>query len=1230
MPKSQTSNQNVETETETRPRSRRMFWLICLAIFAAVLFFLPAILLNSPLKQTAINYATADIEGTVQVGGISAGWFSPIEINDLVIKATDGTDVVSVSSIQTSKNLIGLASGSDYGTIKVVQPTIDLKIRPDGSNLEDVLVNFLAPAPEAQPNSENKNASSSLPKVRLEIVEGVARMQCDTLEKTGLIEKINSVIECMNGDAPLVANAQMTCSMDQQVGNVTLAAVADNGQQEFTGKSFAAQFKTEQLPVASLVPVLTRALGPVNAAGTIDSDGAITFDTTSNEIALNISNFTANEIAFVAPELIGQDQFVARSIQAAGELQANSMLVYANQFRAESEFARLNANGKFDVEQLMELANGGKLPDTGFQLDAAIDLAQVTAMLPETTHMRDGVKMNSGVLQVTANTRNEGDAQRMVVNAETANVNFVVDGQNIVWNKPLRIVGVAGTNNGQLMLEDFQLQSDFLTATGFAGFDRGRMKVEGDLQKVTSQLQQVMDLGGTQVAGLINGEMGWQLASGIENFQSGVDLPVGLQGRFNIQNPMFEMPGLNRWNEEQMILAFTGNAITNSNGKVAINNAAFELQMGGEHATGELNEPIADLWSADKYQFQCEATGSMAKWIAQGRNFVEFPEFICDGNMNGTFLFTLNQSTARLNQIKLDATDFIFNGFAMDIREPKMSMRGHLKYHLASGNLQFLKTQLATASVSANTDELTLDMSRKILADGELTFRADANRASQWLGLSKPGDSIRWDGDAKGKIAFNSEQDLLGGDLNAQIENFVVVQPTTVANKTGTQTVSNQTSYAEVWREADVQLVSKIALTDDFDNLLLNELNLKSKMADLKLDGRINQLSTTMLADLQGQWNVDWENLNQLVNEMAGEVAEFQGQGWQPIAFRGPLYDANSQYAWIPNQLQAVASVNWDLAEIMNLPLGSSNVEIRLDQSLATISSQGNSNIIDKFFQLQPVVDLRSADPVLHLRQGNLLEQFEIGQQDSRTWLKYAAPLIADATSAQGQVSATVEGAAVPLFDPMKASARGALDIHNLTVGAGPLVQQLIPMIDQIKSIIKPEGSSMQDQSNWMQLPQQTLPFAVQEGRVHHEGFRLTYKDIVIETQGSVGFDQTINLVANIPILEEWVGSNQFLSRLVGKSISIPIQGTLSKPQLDRRAIAQFTQQLVRESAMGAVNDRVQQETAKLQEKYGSKIQGEVNRFQEDVNGKLKSQFEDKVQSELRNGLNKLFGGDKK
>ena len=50
-------------------------------------------------------------------------------------------------------------------------------------------------------------------------------------------------------------------------------------------------------------------------------------------------------------------------------------------------------------------------------------------------------------------------------------------------------------------------------------------------------------------------------------------------------------------------------------------------------------------------------------------------------------------------------------------------------------------------------------------------------------------------------------------------------------------------------------------------------------------------------------------------------------------------------------------------------------------------------------------------------------------------------------------------------------------------------------MVDQVKVLFKP-GSSLQtkDHSTWIRMSEQTIPIAIQDQRVYHDGLTMTYK----------------------------------------------------------------------------------------------------------------------------------------
>ncbi len=159
---------------------------------------------------------------------------------------------------------------------------------------------------------------------------------------------------------------------------------------------------------------------------------------------------------------------------------------------------------------------------------------------------------------------------------------------------------------------------------------------------------------------------------------------------------------------------------------------------------------------------------------------------------------------------------------------------------------------------------------------------------------------------------------------------------------------------------------------------------------------------------------------------------------------------------------------------------------------------------------------------------------------------------------------------------------------------------------------------------------------------------------MTIKTRGSVGFDQSLNLVAEIPIADDWIAGKSYLAGLKGQSLSIPIGGTVSKPQLDKQAIQQLSTQLVKQAAGNAINQAIGDKITPKVNEYQNQINNEINKFQgkigeklggslfpqgsapppanngaAPVNGNSQPDLGQQLEGELLKGIGNLFGGGK-
>ena len=328
------------------------------------------------------------------------------------------------------------------------------------------------------------------------------------------------------------------------------------------------------------------------------------------------------------------------------------------------------------------------------------------------------------------------------------------------------------------------------------------------------------------------------------------------------------------------------------------------------------------------------------------------------------------------------------------------------------------------------------------------------------------------------------------------------------------------------------------------------------------------------------------------------------------------------------------------------MPVGPGQIQIDLQQGVANIQTNEIS-FSNGTVQLKPQIDLRSPEPVLFLPAGQIVNRVALTPETARSWLAYVAPLAADATSAQGTFSLASQGAQVPLMDPLKAKAQGELTLSNIVIGAGPTAEKLLATATQLRTLIDPESAAKQrDLKTWLTLEEQTVPVAIENGRVFHDGIRISHKDVIVETRGSVGLDQSLDLIAEIPIADDWIEGKDHLAGLRGQKISIPVTGTASAPKLDLSAINQVSRQLIQQAANGAVNkfigdkvapkvteyqnqinDRVSKEAGKLQNKFQNQIQNKLlEKIAPQPTPSSGGSTENNLQGELLKGLGNLFG----
>jgi hypothetical protein len=178
-----------------------------------------------------------------------------------------------------------------------------------------------------------------------------------------------------------------------------------------------------------------------------------------------------------------------------------------------------------------------------------------------------------------------------------------------------------------------------------------------------------------------------------------------------------------------------------------------------------------------------------------------------------------------------------------------------------------------------------------------------------------------------------------------------------------------------------------------------------------------------------------------------------------------------------------------------------------------------------------------------------------------------------------------ISGARIPLAAPALAEASGVVVIERARVQPGPVAQQLLSTFREASKLANaqtPSLSFLEEGNNWLEIQQQQVEFQMTQGRIYHRNLAMSLGNVAVQTSGWVGTDQTMSVVAQIPINDDWIANEPLLAGLRGQMIQIPIYGTLSRPQLDRRAFAQLSQQIIGSTAERFLHSELEKGLKKL------------------------------------------------
>ena len=1184
------------------PKSRKPFVFVIGVALGAFVWFAPSIVVNSPLKDRILASAVGDFQGTISVESVSAGWLSKLSANNVVVFDAQGERLAEAASIQLDKSLAALLRDrSNLGTIIVQQPIVNLVLRPEGSNIEDAIAPWLVPSEEPS----NVGCEIKIEDALLQVTDTAAASQWTAT-------KLNVGVSLPHDRvAPLTLHIESLLNPPSGETGRILADLLWQRDSTAIGKGNLT-IEAATVPIELASPGLQRVYPGMIASGLLEGDISLEWGAASS--AASITQLTAQNLHVVAPQLLGEDHIELELLNASGEVTQRGGAWQVQQLTLNSDIGQVTASGtasltaadgKSSTLMLVEALQYGQ-----FRVDGRIDLARIARMLPTTLKIREGTHVATGEVTLALGSDTDTSGQRWDGRIEARNLSAMYEGRHLTWDQPILLTAAARDVNGIMTFDKLACESSFLSVVASGTSQQGAATLQGDLARFAAELSQFIDLGDVRVAGRLGGNVEWQTAN---------DRRLHVSGSATAEQ--FELVSATRpaWREDRLTVQLTGIGTTTEASDRAIDECKLRVISGQDQLDVTLLPTPAGTMRETALPIELRLTGELRNWVARLQPVFVLPGWNVDGTIDLTASANVAADQVRIDGAHLELGDFRASNGSIFISEPvlKIDTKGALDRSFMAFNSP--DTTVANSSIALRATNVDIQMGDSgTQIAGDLDYRGDVGKLTRLFNDPQEPASRQLLGQVTGDAKLRHNGQITSCEWSADVRDFAYAVPS--AQNVGQVTTASRARaerWNTVWQEPRLKL-SAIAAYDSASGIVdVSRVEAAGETVSFAARGRLSNLVTRCNTELDGQVAYDLQKLSARFREQLGDDFQIAGRATRPFSFRGPLfgggktanpdelhpvstgraagYDGASLESTFA-QMIAQASLGWSSASVQGVTIGAGEADAKLSNGTLEFAPMDLA-VSEGTVHLTPTVHLDRTPMVVTLPAGPVADRIRISPQMCTSWLKYLAPLVADATAAEGNFSVSLEQAIIPVDTPMAGEVEGILEVHAAQIGPGPLSQQLLLLAAQIKAIADGNllGATTAPAQRWLDLPSQRIAFQMAENRVHHQGMQMSVKDVVIRTSGSVGIDQTISLVAEIPIRDEWLSRSQHLAALRGETIKVPIRGTLTNPKLDQSALTRITQQTV----TGAAN------------RY---LQGGVNQLQ----GELDQQ--------LNRGLEKLFG----
>ena len=1183
----------VESEADLSPGGllRRQWFRTVLAASIMVVWLIPLIVAQGPILNGILARATTKLNGKVTVKSASLGWFSPLALNGVVIRDQRGQTIAEIERVSADRSLSGIACNHrSLGRIRIQRPSLTLIVRDDGSNVEDLLAKCVA---DVDPAVFRQSPPID---AQIEVADGQVSVHDTRTGRAWQIDNLQaSFLLAADASKPVVLKLSGVVANRRRPGQFALSGTlypASNpltptlSQSESEGKGdrhllperpsgCSAQkvpvpfsppdneilLRTDGTPLAIFGPLLTRFAPTMHLRGRLTSSLVCHADAGWDRIALE--GTLAGEELRLADSTWSTDPLKLVHWDAGGKVTWQDGQLSVEQLTAKSDLGELTMSGTLEPGTLLPLAMapGRKAGETWSaalsqqvcQLHGRLDLARLAATFPGTLRIRKGTEITSGQVSLALAVQPDTLGSAWSGQLEASNLGAVSQGRKIAWQQPIQVT-LAGHATAQgPVVESLKCESNFLRLEAAGTAERIAAAASFDLSQLSSQLAGFVDLGPTQLAGSGWAQFQWQRLPQ-QTFQTAA--------RVHLDNFHVTLPGRPAWAEENLTATLAAAGQTDFT-TTRVDAASLDLVTGRDQTSVRLLQPVADL-GRSAWPVEVHSEGDLARWIPRLAPWCTVADWRLAGTYNLGFKATASAQAVRLDDVRIVADQLQVQGKSLHLAEP------HGQATLAGGwdaaarrlELKSVRVNLGGLVLSADGLVVGLPADGPVELTGVVDCQGDLDRLQQWTIDPAVAPDWRIAGQFASRTEFRQSPGTITGATTTAVRGLSVVH-----------------SSGQQFQEPEVRLTAQAVYDIAGGTLSVQQAQLSSDCLAAGGSGRLVSQASQRRLDADGKLDYDLEKLSALARSFWGPRVQISGRGSRPFAYHGPLDLSTAGVN---------TSLAWQSAQAFGFQAGPGELRLALDRGVLAMGLQDLA-VNEGRVRLAPEIRLASSLPpssagtpatagavrspaadtlILYHAPGRIAEQIRINPELCTQALKFVAPVLAHVATAEGRFSVDIDRCRIPLAHPSQGEILGRLTIHTAQVAPGPLVEELAVLLGRAA----PARISQESVIN----------FRMADGRVYHDGMELVFPDLTIRTQGWVAFDDTLSLTAEMSVPPKWLAGNPSAPALRSQTIRLPVGGTLKRPLIDRKVLAQTSAQFLRNAAHNLIQEEFHRQVDRL------------------------------------------------